>query len=128
MNDGPILERRYWNLQPSYDLTENFPYSSRPSSSSAIKSEDEDEDVKWRIEYNRAVKKHRTDHPEFDHGYYIDTHNIIHPTGWIPTNFLPSSRGLHTYDCRCHTCYDWTKDPSICSNTGSSDRSTASHK
>jgi len=41
---------------------------------------------------------------------------------------LPSTRGQHSYDCRCHTCYDWTKSPSISSNTGSSDRSTASHQ
>jgi len=34
----------------------------------------------------------------------------------------------NNFDCRCHTCYDWTKDPSISSNTGSSDRSTASHE
>ena len=38
---------------------------------------------------------------------------------------LPSTRGIHNYDCRCHTCYDF---PSISSNKGSSDRSTASHE
>ena len=73
-----------WN-QPSYDLREYFPYSSRPSSLSTITSEDE---VKWRIEYDRAVKRHRTDHLEFDHGFYIDIHNIVRPSGWIPASFL----------------------------------------
>ena len=81
------------------------------------------------VEYDRAVKKHRTDHPEFDHGFYIDIYNIIRPTGQIPASCFPSTRALHIYDCRCHTCYDWTKDPSISSNTGfSAHRSTASHQ
>ena len=66
-----------WN-QPSYDLREYFPYSSGLSSPSTITSEDEE--VKWCIEYDRAVKKH---HPEFDHGFYIDIHHIIRTTGWI---------------------------------------------
>ena len=79
-----------WDLQPSDDLREYFPYSSGPSSPSTITSEE----VKWRIEYDRAVKKHRTDHPEFDHGYYIDINNIIRPTGWVSTSLLPSTRGL----------------------------------
>ena len=62
-----------WN-QPSYDLREYFPYSSSPSTITS-----DDEEVKWRIEYDRAVKKHRTDHPDFDHDFYIDIHNIICP-------------------------------------------------
>ena len=47
------------NLQPFYDLHEYF--SSGPFSSSTATLEDED--VKWRIEYDRSVKKHRTLHP-----------------------------------------------------------------
>ena len=61
----------------------------------------------------RVIKKYCTSHPELDYGYYIDVHNILRPF-------------LHSYDCRCHTCYDCNKDPSV-SNTGSSSRSTASH-
>jgi len=49
-----------WNLHPSYYLTEYFKYSSGPSSPFTITSEDEE--IKWHIEYDRAVKKHRTDH------------------------------------------------------------------
>ena len=70
----------------------------------------------------------RTDHPELKYDYYIDLHGISRPYGYNPASMLPSTRGQHSYDCRCHTCYDWTKDPSVSSNTGSSDRSTASHQ
>ena len=49
---------------------------------------------------------------------------IPNSCGYISASMLPSTRLQHSYDCRCHICYDWTKD----SNTGSSDRSTASHQ
>ena len=89
-----------------------------------IKSENENEE--WRIEYQRTIKKIRTDHPELDYDYYIDSHcGISPPYASIPASLIPSTRGKHTYDCRCHTCYDWTKDSNISSNTGSSDRSSS---
>jgi len=57
----------------------------------------------------------------------FDIHDIICPAGWIPARLLPSTgEYIHIYCCL--TCYYWTKDPSISSNTGSSDRSTASHQ
>ena len=107
-----------WNA-PTTDLSEYFPYSSGPSSPSISTSEDE--------ELHRPVKKIRT-FSEMEYDYYIYIHGICRPHGYIPASMLPSTRGIHDYDCRCHTCYDWTKDPSISSNTGSSDRSTASHE
>jgi len=58
----------------------------------------------------------------------IDIHNILRPIGWIHVGLLPSARGKHFDDCRCHTYYDLNKEPIISSNTGSSDRSTASHQ
>ena len=97
-----------WN-QFWFDLSEYFHYSSGPSSPSTITSEDED--VKWRIEYDREIKKHRPKNPEI--GFYIDINIILRPNGWIHAGLLPSTRGIHTCDCRCHTCYDWTKEPSI---------------
>ena len=50
-----------WNA-PTYDLSEYFPYSSGPSSPSISPSEDAE--LQWRIDYDRQVKKLRTDHPE----------------------------------------------------------------
>ena len=49
-----------WNLF-SFDLSEYFIYSSGTSSPSTKISEDEE--LTWRIEYNRTIKKIRTDHP-----------------------------------------------------------------
>ena len=139
-DNDTILDDPYWTQisSPSssydwddihpHDIAVYFPYSSGPSSTSTSKSKDNDDE--WRIEYQRTIKKIRTDHPELKYDYYIDLHGIIisRPYGYIPTSMLPSTRGQHSYDCSCHTCYDWTKDPSVSSNTGSSDRSTASHQ
>ena len=73
----------------------------------------------WSGNQKTSGQKHR------EIGYYsIDVYNILRPNGW--TGLLPSTRGQHFCDCRCHTCYDWNKDPSISSNTGSSSRSTSS--
>ena len=55
-----------WNLS-SFDLSEYFPFlSGEPSSPSTITLEDKE--IKWRIEFDRKIKKYRSDHPEFDHG------------------------------------------------------------
>ena len=55
----------------------------------------------------------RTSHPKIDHGYYINIHNTIRPTGWIDAGLLSFTVGQHSYDCRCHTFYDWNKDCSL---------------
>jgi hypothetical protein len=134
-DDDNILDDPYWT-QPSSpsnssdsdafhpDVAVYFPYSSAPPSPSTLKSENDE----WKIEYQRAIKKLRTDYPELQYDYYIDNHGICRPHGYIPASMLPSTRGQHSYDCRCHTCYDWNKTPSVSSNTGCSDRSTASHQ
>ena len=82
-----------WNLQPLYDLQEYFPYSSGPSSPSSFKITSEDEEVKWRIKYDCAVKKHRTNHPEFDHSWLDSVR-----AGCIPTTVavIPDMIGLRT--------------------------------
>ena len=48
----------------------------------------------------------RTSHPKIDHGYYINIHKTIRPTGWIDAELLPFTVGQHSYDCRCHNRYD----------------------
>ena len=101
-----------WDYIPLMTLPLIFPYSSVPSSPSRLKSNDNDE--KWRIEYQRTIKKIRTKHPELQYEYYIDLHDISRPYGYIPASMLPSTRGQHSYDCLCHTCYDWTKIPASC--------------
>ena len=67
-----------WEMQPFIDLNAYFPYSSGPPSPSTVIS---DENVNWRIEYDRAIKKHRAKNPEI--GFYIDINNILRPNGWI---------------------------------------------
>jgi hypothetical protein len=56
-----------WNA-PIIDLSEYFPYSSGPSSPSISPSDDEE--LQWRIDYDRQVKKLRTDFPELQYDYY----------------------------------------------------------
>ena len=61
-----------WKLKPSIDLNAYFPYAHfRPPSPSTVIS---DENVNWRIEYDRAIKKHRAKNPEI--GFYININNI----------------------------------------------------
>ena len=122
-DDDIIMDDPYWTRPSSpssshhwddthLDMSVYFPYSSGPSSPSTIKSENEDEE--WRIEYQKKIKKLRT---ELQYDYYIDLHVISRPYSWISAIFLPSTRGRHSYDCWCYTSYDWTKDPSVSSNT-----------
>ena len=75
--DDPMMDL-YWSQASSpapdydwkfsfFDLSEYFPYSSGPSLPSTETAEDEE--LKWRIEYDCKVNKYGTDHPEFDHGF-----------------------------------------------------------
>ena len=50
----------------------------------------------WKIEYQRAIKKLRTDHPEWQYDYYIDNHNISRPHGYIPVCSLPLAANIPT--------------------------------
>jgi len=69
-DDDIILDDPYWtqpsspsNSSDSNDIHPDvayFPYSSAPPSPSTLKSENDE----WKIEYQRAIKKLRTDHPE----------------------------------------------------------------
>ena len=85
-DDDTIIDDPYWT-QPSspsssydwddthlHDIAVYFPYSFGQSSPSTLKSEDNDEE--WRIEYQKIIKKIRTDHPELQYDYYIDRHGI----------------------------------------------------
>ena len=78
-----------WNVEPSHDLNQYFLSSSGLSSPSPVISED----VKWRIEYDRIINKHRISHSELDYGYYIDVQNILRSNVWIHANV-----GQHSYN------------------------------
>ena len=89
------------------------------------KTSEDEAVVKWRIEYDRAINKNIVPIIPSSTMVFI----LISTISFAQlVGFRPAYKGNTYLCCHCHTCYDWrwTKDPSISSITGSSDRSTTS--
>ena len=112
-DDDIIMHDPHWTPpstpSPSYDWDDThldgrqFSILFWPVIPSTIKSDDNNEE--WRIEYQRLILNIV---PIIRN--LITTITSICMASYDHMARFLLTRGQHSYDCRCHTCYDWTKN------------------